>query len=88
MLVRLQNNIKVRLLDAGRIEEALSVVETLLAIAPNDAVAWRDAGLLRAKLDRVEGAVAALEEYLRRAETDQHRYRVSLLLQELRARLA
>ena len=87
VLVRLQNNIKSRLLEAGQMEDALSVVETMLAIAPDDAVSWRDAGLLRAKLVRIEGAVAAREEYLRRAGGDEQRYRVGVLLQELRARL-
>ena len=88
VLVRLQNNIKVRLLRAGNLEEAVETVETMLLFAPERAALWREAGLLHARLDNVPAAVAALEEYLRHGSGDPARYRTSVLLQELRGRLS
>ncbi len=87
VLVRLQNNIKVRLLRAENLEEAVETVETMLLFAPGRAALWREAGLLHARLDNVPAAVAALEEYLRHSTGDPARYRTSVLLQELRGRL-
>ncbi len=88
VLVRLQNNIKVRLLRAENLEEAVETVETMLLFAPGRAALWREAGLLHARLDNVPAAVAALEEYLRHSTGDPARYRTSVLLQELRGRLS
>lgn len=87
VLLRLQNNIKARLLQARQVEEALEIIETMLLIAPGATALWREAGLLNARLDNVKAAVAALEEFLRRESGDSSRYRTSVLLQELRARL-
>ncbi len=88
VLVRLQNNIKVRLLRAEQLEEAVETVETMLLFAPKRAALWREAGLLHARLDNVPAAVAALEEYLRHSSGDPARYRTSVFLQELRGRLS
>ncbi len=88
VLVRLQNNIKVRLLRAENLEEAVETVETMLLFAPGRAALWREAGLLHARLDNVPAAVAALEEYLRHSTGDPARYRTSVFLQELRGRLS
>lgn len=87
VLLRLQNNIKVRHLDARRPGAALSVLETMVALAPRDATLWREVGILHARLDQIPAAVAALEECLRHDASDQARYRTSALLQELRGRL-
>jgi regulator of sirC expression with transglutaminase-like and TPR domain len=87
ILLRIQNNVKVRYLRADRLEEALNTIELMLLFAPAEAGLWREAGLLNARLDRVREAVAALEEYLRRQGSEAGRYRASTLLQELRGRL-
>lgn len=87
VLLRLQNNIKARLLQARQFEDALDVIETMLLIAPNATALWRESGLLNARLDNVKAAVAALEEFMRRDSGDTSRYRTSVLLQELRGRL-
>lgn len=87
ILLRLQNNIKTRLLREERFEDALETLETMLLFAPNKPDLWRETGLLHARLDHIEDAVEALEEYLRRCGADKARYNTSLLLQELRARL-
>lgn len=87
ILVRLQNDAKTRFLHRERLEEALERIETTLLFAPDVAPLWREAGLLSAKLDRVEAAVAALEQFLRLNPGDSARFRTSVLLQELRGRL-
>ena len=87
VLLRLQNNIKIRQLGAQRLDAALKTLETMVALAPNDAALWREVGALHARLDQIPAAVAALEECLRHSDTEQARYQASALLQELRSRL-
>lgn len=87
VLLRLQNNIKVRHLDARRPGAALGVLETMVLLAPDDPALWREVGVLHARLDQIPDAVAALEECLRHGGTEQARYSTSALLQELRGRL-
>lgn len=88
ILLRLHDERKVRLLRRERLDDALHAVETMLFFAPAVARLWREAGILNARLDRLEAAVAALEEYMRHDPGDTARYRASVLLQELRSRLS
>ncbi len=87
ILLRLQGNIKTRLLRGERWDDALEVMETMVLFAPDEANLWREAGLLHARLDHVAEAVRALEQYLRRTGGGDARYNASVLLQDLRARL-
>ena len=87
ILLRLQGNIKSRLLRGKRWDDALEVIETMTLFAPGEAELWREAGLLHNRLNHVAEAVRALEEYLRRTGGGEARYNASVLLQELRARL-
>ena len=87
ILVRLQNNVKSRLLETERLEDALAAIEAMLLFAPDEAALWRESGVINARLDKVEAAVAALEEYLRCDTGEAARYRASALLQELKGRL-
>lgn len=88
VLLRLQRGAKLHYLRQERLAEALATVEATLAIDPDSANLWREAGLLNARLDDVPAAVAALEEYLRRGGGDAQRQRATALLQELRGRLS
>jgi len=88
ILLRIQNNIKVRYLRADRLDDALETIQLMLLFAPDEATLWREAGLLSARMDRITDAVAALEEYLRHDTSEAARYRASILLQELRGRLS
>ncbi len=88
ILLRAQNHIKVRLLRADRLDDALEAIETMLLFAPAAAELWREAGLLNARLDKVTAAVAALEEFLLHNTGDSARFRTSILLQELRGRIS
>ena len=87
ILLRLQGNIKIRLLREERFDDALETLEVMLLFAPDKLELWRETGLLHARLDHINDAIRALEEYLRRCGTDETRYNTSMLLQELRARL-
>lgn len=87
ILLRIQNNIKVRQLREKNLDEALETVEAMLLFAPSKSKLWREAGLLYARIDNVKQAVAALEEYIRLDSGDSARYSTTNLLQELRARL-
>ncbi len=87
ILVRLQNNVKSRLFGAERLDDALDAIEAMLLFAPDEAALWRESGILSARLDNVEAAVEALEEYLRCNTGEAARYRASALLQELKGRL-
>ena len=87
MVVRLQNETKLRLLRCGHIDRALGVVEATLLLAPDLALLWREAGLMHMRLDNPGGAVAALEQFMARTTNAQARARTQDLLAELRSRL-
>lgn len=87
ILLRLQNNLKLRLLRSGRSDKALEVVERMLLFAPNEPALWREAGLLHAHLGHVPQAIAALETYIRMAAGEPRVQQAALLLQQLRNRL-
>src|SRR5579863_5536839 len=87
VLLRLQNNVKSRLLQAGRHEQALGVVETMLLLAPDLAELWHEAGLLNARLGNMRAAVNALEEFIIRAPEGNARHQAAALLQQLKSKL-
>ncbi len=64
VLLRLQNNIKARRLDAGNLQGALTTVEDMLRIAPDHATLWREAGLMHQRLDHVGAALRCFEQFL------------------------
>jgi len=86
-LLRLMASRKSVLLRTKRLEEAASLLDIALRIAPEEPTLWRECGLLNARLDRVQLAVDALEEYLRLGTGEASRYNTTILLQELRGRL-
>ncbi len=86
-LLRLMSGRKSVLLRTKRLEEAASLLDIALRIAPQEPTLWRECGLLNARLDRIQQAVDALEEYLRLGTGEASRYNTTILLQELRGRL-
>ncbi|MFQ5939610.1 MAG: SirB1 family protein [Alphaproteobacteria bacterium] len=87
ILLRLQNNIKLRLIQNGHIDRAVEVVETMLMFAPDQAALWREAGMLHIRLDNLRAAIAALEQFMRREAGNTPRHHVAALVQDLRAKL-
>ena len=87
VILRLEDNIRVRQMQAGDLAAAADTLQGMLLIAPDVGHLWREAGLLNARLDRIANAVAALENYLKCEPGQENGYEASKLLQELRARL-
>ena len=87
ILLRLQNNVKSRLLQAGSHERALRVVDTMLLLAPDLAELWREAGLLNAQLGNMRAAVNAIEAFVVRSPEGTARHQAAALLQQLKAKV-
>ena len=87
ILLRLQNNIKLRLIQNGHIDRAVEVVETMLMFAPDQAALWREVGMLHVRLDNLRAAIAALEQFMQREAGDAPRHHVAALVQDLKAKL-
>jgi regulator of sirC expression with transglutaminase-like and TPR domain len=87
ILLRLQNNIKVRLLQADRIAEALVVIERMQLIAPAEPMLWLEAGSYYARLGNLRAAIEAAERCGGLASDEGLRQRAASLLQELKSRL-
>ena len=87
VLLRLQNNIKVRHLEAECPRAALKVLETMVALAPSNSRLWYETGVLNSRLDQIQAAINALENCLKYGSTGQAQYKTSALLQQLRSRL-
>ncbi|HVC51454.1 MAG TPA: transglutaminase-like domain-containing protein [Stellaceae bacterium] len=87
ILLRLQNNLKSRLVQGGRHERAVRVIETMLMLGPDMIELWREAGMLHAQLGNIRAAMDALGEYVRRAPDGADRHQVAAILQQLKTRL-
>jgi regulator of sirC expression with transglutaminase-like and TPR domain len=87
VLLRLQNNLKARFLQAQRYEQAVTIVETMLMLAPDLAELWREAGILHARLGSMRSATAALEQFVLRAPDGIARHQAAAMLQQLRSKL-
>lgn len=87
MIARLLYNLKVACLKAGRFAHALTAVERLLLLHPEDAIEVRDRGLLLYQLDQYREAVRSLERYLSmrpqaddRGEMERHLAALNMML--------
>ncbi|MEO0392511.1 MAG: transglutaminase-like domain-containing protein [Pseudomonadota bacterium] len=61
VLLRLRNNVKVRLLDADDEEGALACVDQMCWLKPQDPDLRREAAMLNIRLSKLRGAIEALE---------------------------
>ncbi len=87
VLLRLQNNIKLRRLQKHDIEGALACVEDMTRLAPLNPLLWREAGLMHNRLERIGAALVALEKSLALAPRAEGAGRIRELVEELRHRL-
>jgi regulator of sirC expression with transglutaminase-like and TPR domain len=87
VLLRLQNNLKSRLMQERRHDRAVRIVDTMLMLAPDLAELWRESGLLHRQLGNLRAAAAALERYIVRAPESTDRHQAAAILQQLRAQL-
>jgi regulator of sirC expression with transglutaminase-like and TPR domain len=87
VLLRLQNNLKSRLMQEQRHGRAVKIVETMLMLAPDLADLWREAGMLHRQLGNIRAAAAAFEQYIVRAPESTARHQAAAILQQLRSQL-
>jgi regulator of sirC expression with transglutaminase-like and TPR domain len=87
VLLRLQNNIKLRRLRGGDIPGALACTEDMVRLAPDQAPLWREAGLMNQRLDRISAALACLDRSLELEPEGETAKRMRAVIDELRQRL-
>jgi regulator of sirC expression with transglutaminase-like and TPR domain len=85
ILLRLQNNVKLRRMQMGDSARAATVIEHMLLIAPGLVELWRELGLVRANAGAIKAAIAALEHYQDVGGAKNHD--VAVLLDQLRQQL-
>jgi regulator of sirC expression with transglutaminase-like and TPR domain len=87
VLLRLQNNIKLRRLRSGDLAGALACTEDMLRLAPDQALLWREAGLMNQRLDRIGAALGCLDRSLEIEPEGEAARRIRMVAEELRHRL-
>jgi regulator of sirC expression with transglutaminase-like and TPR domain len=86
VLLRLQNNIKKRVLDTGDSARGAAVIDGMLAIAPEIPDLWREAAELRAELGEMRSALTALDRLLLLSD-DTHRSEAMALRRTIATRI-
>ena len=84
VLLRLQNNIKLRLLQQNRAGDALETIDSMLLLAPDRADSWREAGVLHSHLGNLRAAVLAFENVLQLSGDPALRHAAAQQLQALK----
>ena len=87
VLLRLQNNILTRRLEAGDLRGGLHCTEDMLLIAPDQAELWRQAGIMNQRLDQVGAALRCFERFLVLVPEGDAASRIRGAIDELRTRL-
>jgi regulator of sirC expression with transglutaminase-like and TPR domain len=87
VLLRLQNNIAGRRMQAGDLDGALACIEDMLRVAPDQAELWRQAAALNQQLDRVSAALRCLERCLMLVPRGDVATRIRSVMDGLRGRL-
>ena len=87
ILIRLQNNRKIRLLTENQIADGLKVVEDILLFAPEETSLWHEAAVLNAHLKNFHAAIIALVRYHDLITDSREQSRVASLITIDRTRL-
>lgn len=87
VLIRLQNNLKLRLIEMEAYEEALDIIRQMSVIAPYETRFSLDEGVLLAKLGQKHAAIDKLESYLKSGVSWQEKRDIEAFLFELRTSL-
>lgn len=85
VLLRLQNNLKLRFARAGMDETTAEILEAMLLLAPDRAVLWREYGHTLARLGQEHRALVALENFLTLSTDEPLRHQTAQLVEQLRA---
>lgn len=87
VLLRLQNNIRLRLQQAGERQRALSVVERMLIVSPRAIELWRTASTLHLELENYRAAIDCLDSAMALAGSADARQRIAAERARLAGRL-
>ena len=87
VLIRLQNNIKLRALAANDPARALDVLQTMTLLAPDSGELWWETALLQSRLGNMRTAIATLESYLAGGSAHANRHEIEDLLRRLRSKV-
>ena len=87
VLLRLQNNIKLRRFQAGDMAKAGEAIDSMLALAPGTAALWWERGVLHEREGNLMAAVSAFERFIEVSDSQAARHRAASLIQALRARI-
>jgi len=87
ILLRLQNNLKLRLVEQGRMREAGFVIDRMLLLAPREFALWRECALIQARIGALDRALAAVDQALEHADTEAARHQMAVMRQRLRGSL-
>jgi regulator of sirC expression with transglutaminase-like and TPR domain len=88
ILARLLRNLKGIYAQAGLYRRALSIIESILLVAPDAVEERRDRGALLAQLGRYSEAITDVQAYLKRAANAPDAERVREQLKQMQAQLA
>jgi len=83
ILIRLENNIKTRLIEQEEYHKAIEVVDAMLAFAPEEYRLYLDSGVLRAKTEQLPEAISALETYSSLTPYPEEQYEADKLIQQI-----
>lgn len=81
ILIRLQNNIKLRLIENEEYAEAVKIIEQMRLIDPDEYRLLFDAGVLYSRLNHAMAAMRLLEQYIERAPLEDRKDALFLLNQ-------
>jgi regulator of sirC expression with transglutaminase-like and TPR domain len=87
ILVRLENNLKKRLIEGEDYSQAILAAEAIGAFSPEEYRIYLDKGVLHAKLGQNQQAVAALETYIAKTPNPKEKQHANLLLQQIKSSL-
>jgi regulator of sirC expression with transglutaminase-like and TPR domain len=87
ILLRLENNVKLRQLQAGQHERARETLRRMLLFAEDQPGLWYETALVEARLGNLRAATEAAEQCSSRTQSTALRHQAAALLQQLRGRL-
>jgi regulator of sirC expression with transglutaminase-like and TPR domain len=87
ILLRLENNIKQRLIAAGELERAAEILERMLLLAPEEPQLLGEAGMLHRRLGNLKTALAHFERLMATGAEGRVRREAGRLIEELRRRM-
>jgi regulator of sirC expression with transglutaminase-like and TPR domain len=87
ILLRLENNIKLRLLRHERFGPAADVVDRMLLLAPQDPELWQEYGVLNARIGNMRTALSALEKSIALQPGNARQCAAQQLLAQLRSQM-